>query len=86
VSFDAAGTDLKSVLLNLSSIGFILIPLVWYYFYRIHVVMAWPAKEAYSVAVVLLYVVAYLAPPTGWRRPHPYSDDPRNVPAGTKQH
>lgn len=80
------GTDLKSVLLNLSSIAFLCVPLVWYYFTKMNTSTDLPyAKEGYAIASVLLYAVAFLAPPSGWKRPHPYSDDPRNVPVGTKQ-
>jgi len=72
-----AGTDAKSILLNLSSLLVFLAPFVWYFFTE-HMV-------PYAVGTFLCYAVAFLLPPTGWRRPHPYSDDPTNVPYGSKQ-
>jgi hypothetical protein len=34
----------------------------------------------YIGIVIMGFVVAYFTPPVGWRRPHPYSDDPTNRP------
>lgn len=97
----AAGTDLKSILLNASSICFILVPFVWYNFHNanrnaattattttasaVAAVVVKYGAEGYAAFSVLLFAAAYLTPPVGWRRPHPYSDDPRNVPTGLKQ-
>lgn len=71
-----AGTDLKSVLLNISSILFFVFPFFWY---------ARPALGYHGIgACIGFYFIAYMMPPIGWRRPHPYSDDPTNVPYGHK--
>jgi hypothetical protein len=72
-------------------LAFIVVPFVWYYFAKVHgdayadTDYRHYIKEGYVAFSVLLYVIAFLAPPTGWKRPHPYSDDPRNVPVGTKK-
>jgi hypothetical protein len=31
-------------------------------------------------AVVGAFLLAFVAPPLGWKRPHPYSDNPANRP------
>jgi hypothetical protein len=33
-----------------------------------------------GAVVVGAFAIAVLIPPIGWRRPHPYSDDPSNYP------
>jgi hypothetical protein len=40
------------------------------------------AKYLYEMMAGLLasFTLAYVLPPMGWRRPHPYSDDPTNRP------
>jgi hypothetical protein len=80
----AAGTDIKSVLLNVSSISFFILPFIIYYLSkRQEADLPFSVTVGYSGAVavaILLYAVAYITPPMGWRRPHPYSDDPTNLP------
>jgi hypothetical protein len=80
----AAGTDIKSVLLNVSSISFFILPVIIYYLSKQQEAdLPFSVTVGYSgtVAVaILLYAVAYITPPMGWRRPHPYSDDPTNLP------
>ena len=70
--YSAAGLDIKSLALNLASILLFLLPFPAY-FYPEYI------KEASAVVVGSL-LVSVLMPPIGWRRPHPYSDDPTNYP------
>jgi len=67
-----AGTDLKSVLLNLASALLILLPVACY-LYAQH-------TKIFLALVGVIFVLAYVAQPVGWKRPHPYSDDPNNRP------
>lgn len=32
----------------------------------------------------ILYILSYILPPMGWKRPHPYSDMPSNRTVGRK--
>eukprot|EP00980_Cylindrotheca_fusiformis_P007579 scaffold1580_cov116-Cylindrotheca_fusiformis.AAC.14 len=73
----ADGHDVKSLALNLASVLLILVPFVAYFFSEI--LQTWAAVVAAS------FVVAVLLPPFGWRRPHPYSDDPSNYPYTIKK-
>ena len=68
----SAGHDLKSLVLNLASTLLFLLPFVAY-FYTEHLEMG-------AAVVGGSMVVSLLVPPIGWRRPHPYSDDPTNYP------
>jgi hypothetical protein len=80
----AAGADFKSVLINISSIAFFLLPFTLYFLYKKEEqdlpVSRTTAYYGIVATPLLLYCVAYFAPPVGWRKPHPYSDDARNVP------
>jgi hypothetical protein len=63
---------MKSLALNLASILVFILPFVAY-FYSEHLQTA-------ILVVAGSMVLSFLVPPVGWRRPHPYSDDPNNVP------
>lgn len=73
-SFDffSAGHDMKSLALNFFSTVLFILPFVAYFYTE-------RLQEAIIVVAASL-VIALLVPPIGWRRPHPYSDDPNNVP------
>jgi uncharacterized membrane protein YqaE (UPF0057 family) len=67
-----AGHDVKSLVLNLSSILLIFLPGAMYFY---------PTHRVEEMGVVLLsFVIAIFLPPFGWMRPHPYSDKPSNTP------
>lgn len=74
-SSNHTGHDIKSLLLNLSSIIIILVPIGWLVFNDNE-----EYKKMMLIASGVSLVLALLAPPVGWRRPHPYSDDPTNFP------
>lgn len=77
------GTDFKSVLLNISSIVFFIFPFVAFFVSQYNGFSINDKNNIYGAtiaATLAFYVLAYIAPPIGWRRPHPYSDDPTNVP------
>jgi hypothetical protein len=66
-----SGIDIKSVLLNIASTLLFLLPFVAYF-----------ASEYVQEAMLAVggsFGIAFLAPPWGWKRPHPYSDNPKNV-------
>jgi len=67
-----AGTDIKSIFINFSSFVLIVLPVACYVYqdYAKHLV----------AGVVASFAVAFLLPPSGWKRPHPYSDNPNNLP------
>jgi hypothetical protein len=67
-----AGHDIKSLLINLATFLFFLLPFGLYYFQDYQ-------KEQYII-VGLGFLIAFLAPPIGCLRPHPYSDIPSNKP------
>ena len=67
-----AGHDLKSLALNLASTLLILLPFAMYFYSEYN--------QASIGAVVGSLLLSLLVPPVGWRRPHPYSDDPSNTP------
>ncbi len=81
--FAKGGIDIKSVLLNASSIVFFFFPIVAFFVTQ-YTELSIDDKNRIlggSIATLMaLYALAYIAPPIGWRRPHPYSDDPANVP------
>jgi len=70
--FFLQGTDIKSLAINMASIMLFVIPFVAYFDLM--------EIKQYSGLLGGAFVFAYVMPPVGWRRPHPYSDDPRNVP------
>ena len=72
-----AGLDLKSLLLNLASTLLFVLPFALFFYFEF-------AQEM-VIVLAAVFGLALLAPPMGWRRPHPYSDDPTNVPMGTKR-
>jgi hypothetical protein len=77
------GTDIKSVLLNISSIVFFIFPFFAFFVSQYNGFSINDKNNIYGASIAItmaLYVIAYIAPPIGWRRPHPYSDDPTNVP------
>ena len=81
--FAIGGTDIKSVLLNASSIAFFFFPIVAFFGTQYRGLSVEDKNRILggSIATLMaLYALAYIAPPIGWRRPHPYSDDPTNVP------
>lgn len=74
---------MKSVLLNVSSIVFFIFPFVAFLVSQYNGFSIDDKNNIYGATISItigLYVLAYIAPPIGWRRPHPYSDDPTNVP------
>ncbi len=67
-----AGHDVKSLVLNFASTMLFMLPIVAFLY-----------SEYWQTATLVVAVSMFLAllvPPVGWRRPHPYSDDPDNVP------
>ena len=66
------GTDPKSLLWNLATTVIFFAP-VAVYFNKSSVTEA-------TAACAVFYLLAFLYKPIGWKRPHPYSDDPRNRP------
>mmetsp|Transcript_22877 Transcript_22877/g.52970 ORF Transcript_22877/g.52970 Transcript_22877/m.52970 type:complete len:220 (-) Transcript_22877:1353-2012(-) len=74
-----AGNDWKSMAINLASLVFFLVPFVLY-FSETDI-----QRQVYGGVVALCFLVAYILPPLGWRRPHPYSDDPSNRPTYAKK-
>eukprot|EP00523_Entomoneis_sp_CCMP467_P000856 CAMPEP_0168751660 /NCGR_PEP_ID=MMETSP0724-20121128/17953_1 /TAXON_ID=265536 /ORGANISM="Amphiprora sp., Strain CCMP467" /LENGTH=78 /DNA_ID=CAMNT_0008799821 /DNA_START=59 /DNA_END=295 /DNA_ORIENTATION=- len=66
------GHEIKSILINIASALLFILP-VAAYFYMEH------AKEMIA-GVAASFALAYIAPPMGWMRPHPYSDMPGNRP------
>jgi hypothetical protein len=78
-----AGTDVKSVLLNISSIVFFFFPIFACIVYQYNGISIENKNKLLGGSIATLfaiYVLAYIVPPIGWKRPHPYSDDPTNVP------
>jgi hypothetical protein len=67
-----SGTDIKSVTLNMASTLLLVLPFACY------------AKREqcwlYIGVVAISFMIAFLLPPVGWKRPHPYSDMPENRP------
>jgi hypothetical protein len=39
----------------------------------------------FAAVVGASFLLAFVAPPVGWKRPHPYSDDPNNRPYPRKE-
>mmetsp|Transcript_14393 Transcript_14393/g.34837 ORF Transcript_14393/g.34837 Transcript_14393/m.34837 type:complete len:81 (+) Transcript_14393:110-352(+) len=71
-----AGHDIKSLALNFFSTVLFLLPFVAFFY-----------SEHAQIAVAFVagtFLIALVLPPFGWRRPHPYSDDPTNTPLTRK--
>ena len=75
--FAVIGTDIKSLAINFASIMLLILPIVIY--------MDQTNAKKYVGAVIGFFILAFIAPPLGWKRPHPYSDDPANKPYSRKQ-
>ncbi len=71
-SLHADGHDIKSLLINLASFLLFILPFGVYYYPEF--------KNEQFIAVGASFVLAFLAPPIGVLRPHPYSDFPKNKP------
>lgn len=67
-----SGHDIKSLGINVASLFLFFLPIACYLFRSV-------CREM-CLATLASFVVAYLLPPVGWKRPHPYSDMPDNVP------
>jgi hypothetical protein len=63
---------MKSLGINFACLLLFFLPMVIYLYRDI-------SKESGAVVAVSL-VAAYFLPPVGWKRPHPYSDNPNNLP------
>jgi len=92
-----AGTDAKSIAINLASLLLFVLPFALYYCKveeerqqegeeetTIKVLVKTNGYYASIGVVVAAFAVAVLLPPVGWKRPHPYSDMPANRPAKKK--
>ena len=67
-----AGRDVKSLALNFASFVLFFLPFAMYFY---------PEHNTVSFGVVVgSMLISLIIPPVGWRRPHPYSDDPTNLP------
>ena len=76
ISLIYQGLDPKSIMLNLATIFLFLLPFLAYF-----------DREngmKYCQYVAGSMVLAFLVPPIGWMRPHPYTDKPGNEPIGYK--
>jgi len=71
-NYDGTQHDAKSLLINLFSTLLFLLPFACY--------LDQPNTKYYCGGVVASVAIAYLVPPMGWKRPHPYSDMPDNTP------
>ena len=67
------GHDIKSLALNLATFLLFMLPFALYYGEE-------GKEKLYCGVVVASMVVAIIAPPFGWMRPHPYTDMPGNEP------
>lgn len=80
----SGGHDIKSIAILMASIVLLISPIVTYWSYTNQASSGLDdglPRYYYTLgAPVILLLVAYMVPPIGWRRPHPYSDDPTNVP------
>jgi len=68
------GIDPKSLVLNLASSMLFFMPILMYLKMEYFV--------PYVQATVGVFALAFIVPPVGWLRPHPYSDLPGNKPIG----
>ena len=64
----STGRDPKSLAINLATTVFFILPFLAYFDQK----NLW----SYVALVSILFVVAFIVPPIGWLRPHPYSDFP----------
>ncbi|GMH65714.1 hypothetical protein TrRE_jg8845 [Triparma retinervis] len=64
------GHDIKSILINAWMIALFIAPLLWFF-------EVLPLKHCFSLFSTF-YGLAYIWPPMGWKRPHPYSDMAHN--------
>jgi len=69
-SLAMSGHDVKSLLWNLTMSFIFLCPLP---LYSGHLNL-----NQVLLAILVLYFFSYMKSPIGWKRPHPYSDDPAN--------
>jgi hypothetical protein len=63
---------MKSIFINIATTLLIFVPIPLYMYTEY-------AKELIAF-VFMSFVVCFSLPPWGWKRPHPYSDDPNNRP------
>eukprot|EP00538_Stauroneis_constricta_P003830 CAMPEP_0119554018 /NCGR_PEP_ID=MMETSP1352-20130426/6615_1 /TAXON_ID=265584 /ORGANISM="Stauroneis constricta, Strain CCMP1120" /LENGTH=80 /DNA_ID=CAMNT_0007600531 /DNA_START=65 /DNA_END=307 /DNA_ORIENTATION=- len=76
-SYESTQYDMKSLLLNLASILLFVLPFSLYFY---------PENNTIAFGVVAgAFLIGYVAPPLGWKRPHPYSDNPNNLPYPRKE-
>lgn len=71
-----SGLDPKSIVINLATIFLIVLPFLAYFDRENGI--------KYCQYVAGSMVLAFLVPPVGWMRPHPYTDKPGNTPIGYK--
>lgn len=71
------GLDPKSIVINIATTFLFLLPFLSY-FDRGN-------SMNYVKGVAASFAVAFIVPPVGWMRPHPYTDKPGNTPIGWKQ-
>ena len=67
------GHDIKSLALNLATFLVFMLPFALYYGEE-------GKEKTYCGIVGVFMVLAIIAPPFGWMRPHPYTDMPGNEP------
>lgn len=72
-----SGLDPKSIVINIATTFLFLLPFLSY-FDRGN-------SMNYVKGVAASFAVAFIVPPVGWMRPHPYTDKPGNTPIGWKQ-
>jgi len=65
---NTAGHDIKSLLINVAMTVFFILPFGAYYYRE------YTNEQIYFV--LLTFFLAYVAPPLGCLRPHPYTDHP----------
>ena len=70
------GLDPKSIVINLATIFLFVLPFLAYFDRENGI--------KYCQYVAGSMVLAFLVPPVGWMRPHPYTDKPSNTPMGYK--
>lgn len=70
------GLDPKSIVINLATMFLFVLPFLAYFDRENGI--------KYCQYVAGSMVLAFLVPPVGWMRPHPYTDKPGNTPIGYK--
>eukprot|EP00934_Nitzschia_sp_Nitz4_P004123 Nitzschia sp. Nitz4//scaffold5_size260463//124895//125292//NITZ4_000981-RA/size260463-processed-gene-0.382-mRNA-1//-1//CDS//3329555337//4113//frame0 len=68
----STGHDMKSIAINIATTLVFLVPFVAYFNN--------PILVKFCLVAVVGLSIAYVVPPVGYRKPHPYSDDPNNLP------